>query len=368
MSPLDLVRDAGESADTSAPVLIVGGCGFIGTNLADRLLDSGRTVRILDNLSREGVERNLHWLRHRHGRRLEVLFGDVRERSTVRRAVAGVDVVFHLAARVARTAHLTDPVEDFDVNVRGALQVLEALRAQAEPAGLVFTSTNKVYGALHDVELTTQGRRCEPVDEFLRRTGINESRRLDFRGPEGCSKGAADQYVLDYARSFGLETVVFRMSCIYGPHQCGTAEQGWIAQFLLRAIEGRPLTIYGDGLQLRDVLYVEDLVDALILAARERKRLAGRAFNVGGGPERTTSPLELVDRIATLHGRTPELVFEGWRTGDQHYYVSDTRALEEATGWSAKTGVREGLARLDAWLKAAQGRESRVLRTLEAAR
>lgn len=344
------VRGAGEK-----PVLITGGSGFIGTNLADRLAASGRRVRLLDNLSRAGVEENLRWLRETHGERVSIEIADVRDAAAVRRAVAGAGAVFHFAAQVAVTTSLTDPVHDFEVNARGTLNVLEAVRSQAEPPPLIFTSTNKVYGGMEDVALRLRGVRYEPCDEALRARGFGEDRRLDFHSPYGASKGAADQYMLDYARSYNLRTAVFRMSCIYGPHQFGTEDQGWVAHFLIRALEDRPLTLYGDGMQVRDVLYVEDLVRAFLLAERHIDAVAGQAFNMGGGAANTVSLLELIDLIAELHGQRPAVFFEDWRTGDQRYYVSDTAKFEAATGWKPRVNVRQGVSNLYNWLAEYRG-------------
>jgi dTDP-L-rhamnose 4-epimerase len=334
-------------------VLITGGAGFVGANLAHRLLRDGRRVVVLDNFSRRGVERNVAWLRREHGGALEVVTADVRDADAVRAAVDRVSEVFHLAAQVAVTTSLDDPRLDFDVNARGTLNVLEALRAAKdagrEPA-LLFTSTNKVYGALDDVPLEQRGRRYEPADAGLRERGVSEERPLAFHSPYGCSKGAADQYVRDYARSFGLRTVVFRMSCIYGEHQFGTEDQGWIAHFLIRAIQGEPLRLYGDGMQVRDALYIDDLVDAMQRAIRAMDRVRGSAFNIGGGPARTTSLLDLLWSIRRLTGRAPATRWEAWRTGDQRYYVSDTRRFEQATGWSARVSLGDGLRRLHGWL------------------
>jgi CDP-paratose 2-epimerase len=349
------------------PALVIGGAGFVGSNLADRLLRDGREVVVFDTLARPGVERNLAWLRAAHGERVTFVRGDVRDRDAVREAVrdgggaGAAGDVYHFAAQVAVTTSLGDPGDDFDVNARGTLNVLEAVRALRDETGyaapVLFTSTNKVYGELSDVaEARSPGgaRRYEPADAALAATGIAESRPLDFHSPYGCSKGAADQYVCDYARSFGLPTVVFRMSCIYGPRQFGTEDQGWVAHFLIRALEGRPITLYGDGLQVRDVLFVDDLVDAFLLARRHVARLAGRAFNIGGGPANTTSLLELVERIGGLTGRRPDVRFEAWRTGDQRWYVSDVRAFGAATGWQPRTSLAEGLGRLHGWLAASR--------------
>jgi CDP-paratose 2-epimerase len=343
------------SSASQAPVLITGGAGFIGTNLAARLLESGRHVLILDNLSRAGVERNLRWLREQYPDRLQVEIADVRDHHSVRAAVSRCSQVFHFAAQVAVTSSLEDPRTDFDINLHGTLNVLEAMRSVRRPPPLVFTSTNKVYGALDDVALDATGTRYQPRDRRLRDTGIGEARPLDFHSPYGCSKGGADQYVLDYARSFGVSAVVLRMSCIYGPHQFGNEDQGWVAHFLIRALEGRPLTVYGDGKQVRDILFVEDLVDALLLCQARMPALSGRAFNMGGGPANTISLVELLEHIGTLTGSKPAVARAPWRTGDQRYYVSDTSAFAAATGWSPQVPAAEGVGRLHAWLQAERG-------------
>ena len=333
------------------PVLITGGAGFIGANLADRLLSAGRPVLVLDSLARPGVERNLRWLRTAHGGLLRFERGDVRDPAAVRGAVAQAEQVFHFAAQVAVTDSLADPVEDFEVNARGTLNVLEAIRAQPVPPPLVYTSTNKVYGALEDVSLRRRTLCYEPSEPEVANRGVSELRPLDFHSPYGCSKGCADQYVHDYARSYGLPTIVFRMSCIYGPHQHGTEDQGWVAHFLIRALEGRPITVYGDGRQMRDVLFVEDLVNALLLAQRHMPTESGEVFNIGGGPGNAISLLELIQEIGGLTDRAPEVEYDAWRVGDQRWYVSDTGKFARATGWQPGVTVRDGLARLAAWLQ-----------------
>jgi CDP-paratose 2-epimerase len=334
--------------------LITGGSGFIGCNLAHRLLSRGERVLVLDNLSRPGVERNLRWLRDTHGDAIQAEIADIRDIEAVRKVVRQARQVFHFAAQVAVTTSLEDPAHDFSVNARGTLNLLEALREQDDPAPLVFTSTIKVYGGLDDVPLTATSGRYEPSDDVVRGHGISERRRLDFHSPYGCSKGTADQYVTDYARSFGMKTAVFRMSCIYGPHQFGNEDQGWVAHFLIRAIEGRPLMLYGDGKQVRDALFVEDLVDAFLLAQRHMDTISGRAFNIGGGPANTVSLLELLDVIEDLHGDRPEIAYHDWRVGDQRYYVSDTTQFKVATGWSPKVDVATGVRRLYEWLLQSQ--------------
>jgi CDP-paratose 2-epimerase len=342
------------------PVLITGGSGFIGTNLAHRLLTEGQPVLLLDNLARPGVEQNLRWLRDTHGKLVQVMVADVRDATAVRHAVDLASQVFHFAAQVAVTTSLTEPVEDFEVNARGTLNVLEAIRAQATPPPLLFTSTNKVYGALEDLGLRPRNLRYEPTDPALRQSGVSESRPLDFHSPYGCSKGTADQYVLDYARSYGLATIVFRMSCIYGAHQFGTEDQGWVAHFLIRALEGRPITLYGDGRQVRDILSVEDLVDAFLLAQEHMASESGQAFNMGGGARNTVSLLELLDLMGELLGHKPEVEFAEWRTGDQHYYVSDTGKFQRATGWKPQISVPAGLDRLHRWLVEARPRSALI--------
>jgi CDP-paratose 2-epimerase len=360
MTPLDHILETdtrGEAAPKGngkrRPVLITGGCGFIGCNLAHRLLADGVPVLVYDNLSRPGVERNLRWLRATHGSALAFECADVRDRTALQRAVASAGQVFHFAAQVAVTTSVSDPLTDFETNARGTLGLLEAIRAQPDPPPLVLTSTNKVYGALEDLALARRGRRYEPSDPGIRQAGIDERRPLDFHSPYGCSKGTADQYVRDYARTFGLPTVVFRMSCIYGPHQFGTEDQGWVAHFLIRALQDEPITVYGDGHQVRDILFVEDLVAAFLLAQQGMSRLRGRVFNIGGGPAQTVSLLELLQLIGEINGHPPRTELKEWRTGDQRYYVSDTHAFQAATGWAPRVGVRAGVRRLHDWLRAA---------------
>jgi CDP-paratose 2-epimerase len=331
-------------------VLITGGAGFLGTNLAHRLLRVGQPVLLYDNLSRPGVERNLRWLLEMHGERLRVEVADIRDSHKLQNAVRGAESVFHLAAQVAVTTSLLSPGDDFEINARGTLNLLEALRALDAPPPLIFTSTNKVYGALDDVPFRQNGGRYLPDSLLLQASGIDERRPLDFHSPYGCSKGAADQYVIDYGRSFDLPAVVFRMSCVYGPHQFGTEDQGWVAHFLIRALEGRPITLYGDGMQVRDILFVEDLVDAFLLARESINGLSGEAYNIGGGPENSVSLLEIVELVAGLHHKRPEIRFGPWRPGDQRYYVSDTGKFQAATSWTPKVSVRQGMSRLYDWL------------------
>src|SRR3954454_1221625 len=342
----------------SRPILITGGAGFIGSNLADRLAGDGHRILIYDALSRPGVERNLAWLNMRHGRLVTHIAGDVRDEDELVRAAAEAKAVFHFAAQVAVTTSLADPREDFDINVRGTINLLDAVRVRREPVPVIFASTNKVYGDLSDIEFDTLHGRYEPKS-FTSRRGINESRPLDFHTPYGCSKGAADQYVLDYARSFGVPTVVFRMSCIYGQRQMGTEDQGWVDHFLIRALEGRPITIYGDGKQVRDILDVGDAVNAYVGALDAIERVAGRAFNLGGGPSNAVSLIELIDEMAAITGRDVELDFEDWRQGDQRWFVADASEARSALGLPMPRGWRAGVARLAGWLANERGLELR---------
>ena len=335
----------------SKPILITGGAGFVGSNLAHRLLSSGQRVRLLDNLSRAGVERNLRWLIETHGDLVDIEVPDVRNLTIVKQAVKDASQVFHFAAQVAVTSSLVDPIEDFEINARGTLNLLEAVRAADNPPPLIFTSTNKVYGNLADLQFEKQGSRYAPLNDEIRERGINEDRALDFHSPYGCSKGAADQYVTDYARTYRLPALVFRMSCIYGPHQYGNEDQGWVAHFLIRSISGKPITIYGDGLQVRDILFIDDLVDAFLLAQQQMKKLAGNAFNIGGGPANSISLLELLDLLADLHGGDVSVRFENWRAADQRYYVADTSKFNGLTAWRPRVPVHEGVRRLYEWIR-----------------
>lgn len=335
--------------------LITGGAGFIGTNMADRLLHEGGEVVVLDDLSRAGVRDNLSWLESVHRDRLQVEVADVRDARAVRSALRDVEQVFHFAAQVAVTTSVTAPADDYGINLGGTVTLLEELRRLADPPPLLFTSTNKVYGTLGGLEVGKRGRRYGPANPEAARHGIAESQPLQFASPYGCSKGGADQYVLDYAATYGLPNLVFRMSCIYGPHQCGNEDQGWVAHFLMRALADEAITLYGDGCQVRDVLFVEDLLDAMLLATAHVDELAGTAFNMGGGPQSTVSLLELLDLIGQLC-QPPRVEFGEWRVGDQRYYVSDTRRFREATGWSPRVAPEEGVARLHEWLTSREAR------------
>jgi len=336
---------------TGRKAVVTGGAGFVGTNLTARLVEDGCRVAVVDDLSRPGVDENARWLQSTFGRRVEVLVADIGDHWALRRALDGAGEVYHLAAQVAVTTSLDDPSADFRVNAQGTLGLLEELRRLDEPPFLLFTSTNKVYGTLPQLELRRRGDRWEPTDVAIRNRGLSESLPLDFCTPYWCSKGAADQYVLDYAKSYGIPSVVFRMSCIYGPHQHGNEDQGWVAHFALRALEGLPITLYGDGAQVRDLLYVDDLVEAMQLAREHIRELAGRPFNLGGGPANAVSLLQVVEQLRSL-GTPVELGLAEERPGDQRYYVADTTRFREATGWRPLVDAQDGIERLHRWLSA----------------
>lgn len=330
--------------------LITGGAGFIGTNLAAHLCEAGKEVLIYDNLSRAGVERNVEWLRRRYPGLVHVTLADIRDIAALGEAVRHAEAVYHFAAQAAVTTSIEDPVDDFGVNLCGTFNLLEAIRALPRRPPLLFTSTNKVYGGLEDLSLREAGGRYEAVCEQVRLEGVGEDRPLDFHSPYGCSKGAADQYVLDYCRIYAVPTVVFRMSCIYGQHQLGTEDQGWVAHFLIRSMNNGPITIYGDGRQVRDILFVDDLIKAILAAMDHIGQTRGKAFNIGGGPGNAIGVLELLDHIKRLTGRLPLIAHEGWRQGDQRYYVSDTRRFQRITGWKPTISAVEGIERLYRWL------------------
>jgi CDP-paratose 2-epimerase len=332
-------------------VLITGGAGFIGSNLAERFLKDRKThVRIFDNFSRRGVERNVDWLRGLDGaNRLEIMRGDVRDARAVRQAATEATEIYHFAAQVAVTSSLEDPVTDFEVNAQGTLNVLEAARINRKRPFLLFTSTNKVYGSLQSIALSVEGTHyCASARNFQ---GVREDTPLDFHSPYGCSKGAADQYVRDYARIYDLPTVVFRMSCIAGPRQFGNEDQGWVAHFVYSILSGRPITVYGDGYQVRDVLHVHDLIEAMCLARRNYMRTRGQVYNLGGGLDRSVSVIELLRQIERRTRRRLNLDYSAARPGDQPWYVADTTKLETDTGWRARRSLEQILESIHGFWK-----------------
>ncbi len=324
-------------------VLITGGAGFIGSNLAERLLSQpGTHVRIFDNLARSGVTHNLDWLHSLPGQaRLEFVRGDVRNASAIAEAARDVTEIYHLAAQVAVTTSVTDPRSDFAINALGTLNVLEAARRSGRRPFLLFTSTNKVYGSLESVPVTIEDTRYRAVDPSFH--GVTEAQLLDFHSPYGCSKGSADQYVRDYARIYDLPSVVFRMSCIAGPRQFGNEDQGWVAHFLYSVLESKPITVYGNGFQVRDVLHVSDLIDAMQAAAENISRTSGQVFNVGGGPDRAVSVLEMLRAIEQETGIQPDLRYNEVRPGDQPLYISNISKLSLSTSWQPRLSLVQTL-------------------------
>lgn len=333
------------------PILITGGAGFVGSNLADALAADGHEVLVLDSLARRGVEQNLRWLQARHGSHIRPILADIRDEESLREAVTEAGAVFHLAAQVAVTTSIESPIADFEVNARGTVNVLEAARRCKTPPPVIFASTNKVYGSFAETEFALTDGRWQPVEAELVR-GVSEDRPLHLCTPYGCSKGAADQYVLDYAASYGVPAAVLRMSCIYGPRQFGTEDQGWVAHFLIRARAGERITIFGDGRQVRDILHVADAMRAYRVLLSNIERLSGRAFNLGGGPQNAVSLLQVLDAIEELTGSEVAREHAEMRLGDQAWYVSDTSALTDATGWRAEIDWQLGLQDLYRWLMA----------------
>lgn len=334
-------------------VLVVGGAGFIGANVVKFHVDRGDRVTLFDNLSRRGARENLLWLDSHAPGALRVVLGDAsRDRRKLEREVRDASRIYHLAGQVAVTTSLLDPVADFEANLGSTVQILEAMRATRSVATLLFSSTNKVYGGLDDLATEVVDGRWAYADG---RRGVDESSPLDFHSPYGCSKGGADQYVLDYARVFGLKTIVFRQSCIYGPRQFGVEDQGWIVHFILRFALDRPIRIFGDGRQVRDALYVDDLVAAFDQAVGGGESVSGRAFNIGGGSANSLSLLELVELLTRIFGRGPTLDHGPWRKGDQRIFVSDNSKLEAAIGWRPTVSLREGIERTVAFVRANLG-------------
>jgi CDP-paratose 2-epimerase len=329
--------------------LITGGAGFIGCNSAKRIMDTGDETVVFDNLSRRGTDVNLKWLKENG--KFEFIKGDVRNFNQLKEVFKkhrDIDVVLHLAAQVAVTTSVANPREDFETNALGTFNVCEAVRQFNPDAVLLYASTNKVYGEMKDVKVRENKGRYEYADLPA---GISESRVLDFHSPYGCSKGAADQYVLDYSRIYGLKTVSFRQSCIYGYHQFGIEDQGWIAWFIICAVSGRGITIYGDGKQIRDILFIDDLIDCYLKAVKKIDITNGNAYNIGGGPENTISLLELIKLIEKMNGKKIRYKFSEWRPGDQKVFVCNIEKAKRDFGWFPKVKKEEGIELLYKWVR-----------------
>ncbi len=334
----------------STNYLITGGAGFIGSNYVHQLLSRGENVTILDNFSRGGAPRNLEWLEKTFGRdSFRLIRGDVRDVSLVAESARGSDVIVHLAGQVAVTTSVTNPRDDFENNALGTFNVIEAARLSGRNPIVIYASTNKVYGGMDDVKVVERGSRWEYENLPF---GASESQPLDFHSPYGCSKGTGDQYVRDYHRIYGLPTVVFRQSCIYGPRQFGIEDQGWVAWFVIAAVMGRPITIYGDGKQIRDLLHISDLIRAYDLAVDKINLAAGQVYNLGGGASNTLAIwTEFAPMLEELLGKNLEVARGDWRPGDQKVFVADIRKAARELGWMPQVNVEEGIQKLFEWVR-----------------
>lgn len=333
----------------SKNVLITGGAGFIGSNLAKYLLSEGAVVTIFDNFSRSNVEKNIPWL-EKQGGQLKVVEGDIRDNLAVIEASKNKEFVFHEAAQVAVTDSVEDPQMDFEINAKGTLNVLNAVRLNSPDSVFVYASTNKVYGGLERFKVSELNGRYAFSDEILR-NGVSEEINLDFHSPYGCSKGSADQYVRDFSRIYGLKTLVFRQSCIYGPRQWGTEDQGWVFHFLKLAYQGSLLKIFGDGKQVRDLLFIDDLISAYEKAIENIDQTAGQVYNVGGGNDNAVSLLDAIRIIESELGIKVQSEFHPWRPGDQKVYISDYTKAYSEFGWRPEVTVAKGLTKLLDWVK-----------------
>jgi CDP-paratose 2-epimerase len=329
-------------------IIVTGGAGFIGCNAVCRWLAQGHQLVVIDDLSRRGTDRNLEWLKtqgafafHRQ---------DVREKGALDAIFAehrGADAVVHLAAQVAVTTSVVDPRTDFEINALGTFNVLESVRRHCPEAAVLYASTNKVYGSLPHAVVAERSGRYELVD---REFGISEDEPLDFHSPYGCSKGAADQYVLDYSRIYDLRSVCLRQSCIYGRRQFGVEDQGWVAWFTIAAVYGRPITVYGDGKQVRDILFVDDLCELYDRCLQQIDRAKGKAYNVGGGPANRMSLRELLADLERRIGRPLAPSSAAMRPGDQPVFVADVRRAERELGWKPTTSIERGVGILFDWI------------------
>ena len=327
-------------------ILITGGCGFIGTNASLHYLKRNNKVVVYDNLSRQGAKENLEWLKGSEG--FVFIKGDIRDNKKLLTTFKKYkpDLTLHLAAQVAMTTSVENPRYDFEVNALGTFNVLEAMRITRNKGILIYSSTNKVYGELKELPVIEKRKRYS----YKNIKGISEKYPLDFHGPYGCSKGAGDEYVIDYARIFGLNTIVFRQSGIYGPHQFGIEDQGWLAWFCNALLFDKPVTIYGNGKQVRDVLYIDDLIEAFDLAFKNIKKTKGKAYNIGGGAKFSLSIWELFEILEKLSGKKFRYSFGPWRPGDQKIYISDLTLAKKDFSWSPKTSPREGIKKLYNWI------------------
>ncbi|HEY5983203.1 MAG TPA: GDP-mannose 4,6-dehydratase [Anaerolineales bacterium] len=330
--------------------LVTGGAGFIGSNYVNRLLRRGEQVTIYDNLSRRGAAANLAWLEQVHGKNaVQVETADVIDAAKLRAAAREADVIVHLAGQVAVTTSVMNPREDFEANALGTFNALEAARLSGNNPIFLYASTNKVYGGMDDVKLVELPTRWQYAEMTQ---GCPESQPLDFHSPYGCSKGAGDQYVRDYARIYDMRTVVLRQSCIYGPRQFGVEDQGWLAWMIIAAVTGKPITIYGDGKQVRDVLHVDDLLDAYDLATEKIEAARGQVYNIGGGVKNVLAVwAEFGPMLERLLGRRIPVGRSDWRPGDQRVFYADVRKAQGELGWEPRISHVQGIERLLNWVQ-----------------
>lgn len=329
-------------------ILVTGGAGFIGANCATYFANQGHEIVILDNLSRMGSEKNLEWIKRKCS--VEFVKGDLRRYQDLVDIIAQkgpYDLVLHMAAQVAVTTSVINPREDFEINALGTFNLLEAIRQHNPETTLIYASTNKVYGEMEDLNIIEKDGQYTYQDLP---EGVDEKRNLDFHSPYGCSKGAADQYCRDYFRIYGLKTIVMRQSCIYGYRQFGIEDQGWVAWFCIAAVLGRQITVYGDGKQIRDVLFIDDLVRAFELAYENKDQIAGKVYNIGGGPQNTLSLHELIRHLEKLKGKKIPLAYDDWRPGDQKVYIGNISLAEKDFVWKPAVSTDEGVKKLYNWV------------------
>lgn len=330
-------------------ILITGGAGFIGTNASKSFALKGHNVYVIDNLSRKGSKENLKFLRDKGALTFEQI--DIKNGEALIKYFkdsSPFDAILHLAAQVAVTTSINNPKEDFDTNALGTLNLLEATREFSPDSIFIYSSTNKVYGSLEDVVISERNNYYELVKP---KSGIPETQNLDFYSPYGCSKGAADQYVRDYSRIYGMKTVVCRQSCIYGPYQFGLEDQGWVAWFAIKTILGDPIYIYGNGKQVRDLLFVDDLVDLYEIMIKRIESANGKVFNIGGGPKNCASLLQVLEVFQKLGNKPTKLIYKDWRPGDQKVYISDISLVKKVFGWTPKVDVKTGVKGLLDWVQ-----------------
>ena len=340
-------------------ILITGGAGFIGSNTVHYFANKGWNVYLLDNLSRKGSEENLKWLQSRENYSFIFKKIDIRDKRDIDKLFKenNFDALIHLAAQVAVTDSIDNPREDLDTNIIGTFNLLESIRKYSPNTTMINASTNKVYGSLDDYDLIEMDLSYKFKSHP---NGISESSMLDFHSPYGCSKGSADQYVIDYARVYDIKATTFRQSCIYGPRQFGSQDQGWISWFIISSLSKQAINIYGNGKQVRDILYIDDLVHAYDLAISKPSNIKGEAFNIGGGSENSISLIECINMISEILDKKVEYNFSDPRLGDQKIFVSDNNKISELLNWEPTVSIKKGISSLLKWTKKELNRQKRM--------